>query len=97
MSKVKQKLGEWIDFTAEHTRGLKTIAGIALLAYGYKTGNTKAIELGWFLTGLGTNSKYQTYRATGDLKQALDIPALRKAISKIPFRDTFSPQKKDTQ
>jgi hypothetical protein len=93
----KTKLGEWIDFTAEHTKGLKTLAGLAMLAYGYKTGDARAIELGWFLTGLGTNSKYQTYRATGDMSKALDIPILRKAINKIPFRNTFTPNKKDSQ
>lgn len=97
MSKVKQKLGEWIDFVAKHSEGLKTIVGFGIWAYGYYKNDPNLISIGGALSGMGGRDKYLKYKATGSLSKAMEIPILNKAINKIPFRNTFTPQKKDTQ
>ena len=93
----KTKLGEWFDFMAEHSEGLKTVAGLVIWGYGMYKGDISLITVGSALSGIGGREKYLKYKATGSIGKALDIPILRKAINKIPFHGTFTPNKKDTQ
>lgn len=72
----------WID---EHSRGMKTVAGLALWAYGRYKGNQELAEIGLYLSGIGTGDKIRRFAQTGSIGHTIDAPVIRK-IASIPFR-----------
>lgn len=86
MPKTSDRIGKWFDWVAEHSQGLKTVVGFAIWAYGYYKNDPNLISIGSSLTTIGGGDKWRKFKETGSLGKALDIPAVRKIISKIPFR-----------
>ena len=86
LEKIQQRAGRAVDWLDEHSKGLKTIAGLAVMAYGYKTGNSKLIDLGLFLSGIGTGDKLRKMRQGASIMRVMDIPVARKIAQRIPFR-----------
>lgn len=82
----KQKAGEWVDWLDEHSKGLKTITGLALVAYGYSRGNEQLVNVGLYLSGLGTGDKLRKFSQTKSWQRTLEAPAVRKLSQRIPFR-----------